>query len=110
MKHVPYQLVVGSLMYAMVCTRLNICFEVVSRHLSNPNKQHWIVVKCIMRYLQGTLTQGITYRGNLISKESQIQLVAYTDFDWVGNANDRRYSTKYCFNLLGGAISWSNKR
>ncbi len=63
-----------------------------------------------MRYLQGTLTQGITYRGNLISKESQIQLVAYTDFDWFGNVDDRRYIIKYYFKLLGRAISWSNKR
>jgi hypothetical protein len=56
------------------------------------------------------LTQGITCQGNLIFKESQIQLVAYTDFDWVGNVDDRRYITKYCFKLLGGAISWNNKR
>jgi hypothetical protein len=54
MKHVLYQLTMGSLMYAMVCTRLSICFEVevVFPHLSNPNKQHWIAIKCIMRYLQ----------------------------------------------------------
>jgi hypothetical protein len=54
--------------------------------------------------------QGITYQGNLISTKSQIQLVGYTDFDWVGNADDKKYTTKYCFKLLGGAISWSNKR
>jgi hypothetical protein len=84
--------------------------EVVSPHLSNPNKQHWIVIKCIMRYLQGTLTQGITYQGNLISKESQYQLVAYTDFDWFGNVDDKRYIIKYCFKLLSRAISLSNKR
>jgi hypothetical protein len=84
--------------------------EVVSPHLSNPNKQHWIVIKCIMRYLQGTLTQGITYQGNLISKESQIQLVAYTNFDWFGNVDDRRHIIIHCFKLLSRAISWSNKR
>jgi hypothetical protein len=56
--HVHYQLVVGNLMYAMVCTRLDVSIVVgvVVRHLSNPNKQHWTIVKCIMRYLQGTLT------------------------------------------------------
>jgi hypothetical protein len=63
-----------------------------------------------MRYLQGTLTQGITYQGNLVSIESQIQLVGYTDFECGRNADDRRYITRYCFKLLSGAISWSNKR
>jgi hypothetical protein len=33
-----------------------------------------------MRYLQVALTQGITYQGNLIFKENQIQLIDYTDF------------------------------
>ena len=36
MKAVPYALIVGSLMYVMLCTRLNICFTIgmVSRYQS----------------------------------------------------------------------------
>ena len=42
MKNVPYASVVGSLMYAMVCTRLDIAFVVgiTSRFLTNPGKEH----------------------------------------------------------------------
>ena len=47
MSKVPYQSAAGSLMYAIVCTRPNIAHEVgvVSRYMSNPSKQHWLVVK-----------------------------------------------------------------
>jgi hypothetical protein len=42
MKKVPYASAVGSLMYAMVCTRPDIAHAVgvVSRFLSNPGKEH----------------------------------------------------------------------
>ena len=42
MKKVPYASIVGSLMYAMVCTRPDIAhtIRVVSRFLTNPGKEH----------------------------------------------------------------------
>ncbi|OAE23483.1 hypothetical protein AXG93_285s1410 [Marchantia polymorpha subsp. ruderalis] len=45
MSCVPYEQAVGSLMYLMVCTRLNIAFAMskVSRYMSNPRKVHWKV-------------------------------------------------------------------
>ena len=47
MANVPYSSAIGSLMYAMVCTRLDIAHavRVVSRYMSNPGKQHWEAVK-----------------------------------------------------------------
>ena len=57
MMKVPYASVVGSLMYAMVCTRPDIGYAavgVVSRFMSNPGKEHWNAVKWILRYLKGT--------------------------------------------------------
>ena len=42
MKAIPYSLVVGSLMYAQVCTCLNIAFVigVLGRYLSDPGQSH----------------------------------------------------------------------
>ena len=53
MKAVPYALTVSSLMYVMLCTRLDICFVVgiVSRYQSNPGMKYWTVVKHILKYL-----------------------------------------------------------
>ena len=57
MKNVPYASAVGSLMYAMLCTRPDICYAVglVSRYQSNPGEAHWKAVKRILRYLKGTM-------------------------------------------------------
>ena len=54
MAHVPYANTVGSLMYAMMCTRPDICYAVglLSRFQSNPRLAHWKAVRRIMRYLK----------------------------------------------------------
>ena len=54
MMKVPYASAVGSLMYAMVCTRPDIGYAVgvVSRFMSNPGKEHWNAVKW-WRFLDG---------------------------------------------------------
>ncbi|KAH9699128.1 hypothetical protein KPL71_024224 [Citrus sinensis] len=63
MADIPYSQTVGSLMYAMVCTRADIAYavSVVSRFMSNPSKLHWDAVKWVMRYLKGTLDHGLMY-------------------------------------------------
>ena len=54
-KSVLYAPTIGSLMYVMVATRLDIIhvIGVVSRFMHNPSRQHWNVVKHICRYLVG---------------------------------------------------------
>ncbi|GJV68730.1 retrovirus-related pol polyprotein from transposon TNT 1-94 [Tanacetum coccineum] len=53
----------GSLMYLMVCTRLDIAYvvSIVSRYLANPGKTHWEAVKWILKYLKGTADVGLVY-------------------------------------------------
>jgi len=54
MSEVTYSTTVGSLMYIMVCTRTNIAqaVGVISKYMSNLEKEHWRVVKWILRYLK----------------------------------------------------------
>jgi hypothetical protein len=61
MSCVPYASAVGSLMYAMVCTRPNIAHEVgvFSRYTSKPGKENWTTVKRVYRYLHGTSSYGL---------------------------------------------------
>jgi hypothetical protein len=63
MSRVPYASAVGSLMYAMMCTRPNIFYAVglVSRYQSNPGQKHWMAVKRILRYLKGTSNYMLCY-------------------------------------------------
>ena len=53
MQKIPYALVVGSLMYAQVCTCPDIAYIVgmLERYLSNLGLDHWKVAKRVMRYL-----------------------------------------------------------
>nr|GEV04088.1 retrovirus-related Pol polyprotein from transposon TNT 1-94 [Tanacetum cinerariifolium] len=69
MSKVPYANAVGSLVYLMVCTRLDIAYavSVVNKYLANPSKNHWEAVKWILKYLRGTTNVGLVYginRGN----------------------------------------------
>ena len=54
MRGIPYASAVESLMYAMLCTRLDICFAVgmVSRYQPDPGEEHWTAVKHIFKYLR----------------------------------------------------------
>uniref|UniRef100_A0A3Q7IFR9 Reverse transcriptase Ty1/copia-type domain-containing protein n=1 Tax=Solanum lycopersicum TaxID=4081 RepID=A0A3Q7IFR9_SOLLC len=56
MSSIPYSSAVGSLMYAMICTRPDIAHVVgiVRRFLSNLLKKHWDALKWILRYLRGS--------------------------------------------------------
>jgi len=65
MSRVPYASVVGSLMYAMACTRPDIAHAVgvLRRFMSKPGKQHWTTVKQVFRYLRGTSDYGLCYQG-----------------------------------------------
>ena len=53
MKAVFYSSVVGSLMYAQVCTRSDITFVVgvLGKYLSDLGQSHWKAAKKILRYL-----------------------------------------------------------
>ena len=56
MKEVPYSSAVESLQYAQVCTRPDLAFvtRLLGRFHSNPETEHWKLVKKVLRYLQGT--------------------------------------------------------
>ena len=101
MEKVPYSSAVGSLMYAMICTRPDIAYAVgvVSRYMSNPGKKHWEVVKGIMRYLKGTKGMRICFG----SKEACVD--GYTDANYAGDMDKRRSTSGYVFMFTGGAVS-----
>ena len=102
-----YQAAVGSLMYLSLWTRPDITYAVskVARHSANPTHQHWIAVKRILRYLNGTYDRGIKY-----SSSSTETLNGYSDADWAGDRKDRKSTSGYIFMLSGSPISWRSKK
>jgi len=63
MRNIPYREVVGKLQYASQGTRPDITFTVstISRYLANPNKEHWLATKRILRYLKGTQNMALKF-------------------------------------------------
>lgn len=102
MKNVPYASAVGSLMYAMVCTRPDIsqAVSVVSRFMANPGKAHWEAVKWILRYLKGTINTGLCFGGDTC------QISGFVDSDYAGDLDRRRSTTGYVFKIHGAPVSW----
>ena len=80
-------------MYAMMCTRPDICYVVglVSRFQSNLALKHWMTVKRILRYLKGMSDYVLCYQGKDLS------LARYTDADWGGDLDQRKSTSRYAF-------------
>lgn len=55
--------VLGSIMYVVVCLRLDLAYAVnlVNRFMANPRKEHWHALKWILRYVKGTLNVGLVF-------------------------------------------------
>ncbi|GKV26776.1 hypothetical protein SLEP1_g36011 [Rubroshorea leprosula] len=105
MAHVPSASAVGSLMYAMVCTRPDISHvvNVVSRYMANPGKGHWEAMKWILWYLRGTVDVGLVYDRSV---DPSGNVVRFVNSDFTGDLDKRRSTTRYVFTLSGCAISW----
>uniref|UniRef100_A0AAV1TJ65 Reverse transcriptase Ty1/copia-type domain-containing protein n=1 Tax=Peronospora matthiolae TaxID=2874970 RepID=A0AAV1TJ65_9STRA len=103
----PFREAVGALMHLTTATRPDIAFAVgyVSRYMENPQEEHWVAVKRIFRYLQGTKTHGICYKPS-----ARIDFRGYSDADWAGDLTDRKSTSGYTFMLLGAPVSWGSKK
>ena len=105
-----YREVVGSLIYAMTCTRPDICWVItrLSQYLSKPLESHWVGTKHVLRYIRGTLDYEPCYRKCI----DGLALIGYSDADWAPSEDDRRSTSGYCFSLTktGPLISWKSRK
>nr|GEW42722.1 retrovirus-related Pol polyprotein from transposon TNT 1-94 [Tanacetum cinerariifolium] len=105
MSRVPYASAVGSLMFAMICTRLDIAHAVgvVSRYMAEPGREHWEAVKRILRYIKGNSDVVLCYG------ESGLTIKGYVDSDYAGDLDGSKSTTGYVFTLSGRTVSWVSK-
>jgi ATP-binding cassette subfamily B (MDR/TAP) protein 1 len=66
MSGVPYASAIGSIMYAMICTRPDVSYalSVSSRYQSDPGVAHWTAVKNNLKYLRRTKDMLLVYGGD----------------------------------------------
>ena len=70
--------------------------------------------KRVLRYLRGTRTLGIKYSAEgardgkpLVGYAQELQ--GFSDADWAGDRETRRFTTGYVFKMAGGSVSWGSK-
>ncbi|KAJ9557299.1 hypothetical protein OSB04_011913 [Centaurea solstitialis] len=108
MKSVPYASAIGSIMYAMLCTRPDVAYSVsvTSRYQQNPGEPHWVAVKNILKYLRRTKEMFLVFGGS----EDEISVIGYSDASFQTDRDDFRSQSGYVFTLNGGAISWKSSK
>ncbi|RVW60939.1 Retrovirus-related Pol polyprotein from transposon RE1 [Vitis vinifera] len=101
-----YRSVVGALQYVTL-TRPDIAFAVnkVCQFMQQPTTAHWLSVKRILRYLRGTMQDGL-----LLSPSSNLTIEGFKDADWDAHLDDRRNSSGYLVYLGGNSVSWSSTK
>lgn len=100
----PYRSMVGSLMYAMLGTRVDLAFALstVCRHLENPTKLHCTLVQQIYKYLRNN-------QYSLKYKAGSGKLIGYCDASY-GNQIDYKSTTGYLLLHGSNIISWHSSK
>ncbi|KAK8694302.1 hypothetical protein V6N13_071856 [Hibiscus sabdariffa] len=107
MSQIPYASAIGSIMYAMICTRpdLSYALSMTSRYQANPGEGHWTAVKNILKYLRRTKDVFLVYGG-----EEELGIKGYTDASFQTDKDDSRSQSGFIFCLNGGAVSWKSSK
>ena len=79
-------------------TRPDIAYAVsrLSRYTHNPSDNHWIALKCLLKYLKGTIDWGLRY------DKFPAVLEGYSNANWVSNNDEINSTSGYAFTLGGG--------
>lgn len=96
MDGIHYASCVGSIMYAMSCSRPDLAHaaSLVSRFMSNPGKRHWVGLRLEFKR----------------QETSEDHIEGYVDSDFAGSIDTRKSLTGYIFKMFGTTISWKSNR
>ncbi|XP_048424280.1 uncharacterized mitochondrial protein AtMg00810-like [Pyrus x bretschneideri] len=101
-----YRSIVGALQY-LTFTRPDIAhsMNMVCQFMAQPTNVHMVLVKRILRYIQGTIGYGLHY-----TKSKEFNITAYSDSDWAADINTRRSITGFVVYLGNNPVSWQSKK
>jgi transposase InsO family protein len=121
MAHIPYLPLIGSLLYAAMITRIDICWITIKlgQYNANPGLAHWTAGKRVLRYLKGTKQAKLVFNPtrsimNINSKSSKSQseftITAFCDSDWAGDGDDSRSTGGHIIKLDGCPVIWTSRK
>ena len=101
MSSIPYASGVGSIMYAMLCTRPDVAYAlgIVSRFQVDPRGDYWKAVKNIFKYLRRTRDIFLIYSG------SDLKSKGYIDSSFQSDPDDSKSISGFMFTLYGSAVN-----
>ncbi|GJT22447.1 retrovirus-related pol polyprotein from transposon TNT 1-94 [Tanacetum coccineum] len=104
--NIKYRGMIGSLLYLTV-SRPDIMFSVClcARFQEDPKTSHLEAVKCIFRYVKGTMHLGLWY-----PKEYGIENIVYADSDHAGDYVDQKSTSGICTFMGCCLTSWFSKK
>ena len=107
MKKVPYQELVGGLLYLAVATCPNISYAVgvLCRFIDNPGHLHWVMAKRLLQYLKGTVDLKLMYS----LSSSPDWFTTYSGADLSGNPDNSQSTGGFMICVGGGAVQWGSR-
>ena len=108
MSKIPYAYAIGSIMYAMLCTRPDVSYalSMTRKYQSDPGESHWTTVKNILKYFRRSKDTFLIYGG----KEDELVVNGYTYASFQSDKDDFRSQSGVVFCLNGGAISQKSSK
>lgn len=79
--------------------------SIVNQFIRDPRLAHLDAVYHILRYLKSCPGKGLMFFNN-----GHLRMKTYTNADWVGSPDDKRYTSGYCTFVEGNLVSWRNKK
>ncbi|KAL0455032.1 UNVERIFIED_CONTAM: Retrovirus-related Pol polyprotein from transposon TNT 1-94 [Sesamum latifolium] len=106
MSDIPYASAVGSIQYAVQCTRPDVAYalSVTSRYQACAEEAHWSAVKSILKYLRRTKDMFLIYGGG------ELILEGYSDASFQSDDDDAKSQSGFVFKLNGGGGLKSSKQ
>lgn len=101
-----YRRLVGRLIY-LSATRPDLTYAIhtLSQFMHCPQEDHWLAALKVVRYLKGTLGQGIIF-----SAKTSFHFTGLCDLDWTACPLTRRSLTGWIVQLGSSLISWQTRK
>ncbi|KAL0463039.1 UNVERIFIED_CONTAM: Retrovirus-related Pol polyprotein from transposon TNT 1-94 [Sesamum latifolium] len=106
MSNIPYASAVGSIQYAVQCTRPDVAYalSVTSRYQACAGEAHWGAVKSILKYLKRTKDTFLIYDGG------ELILEGYSDASFQSDDDDAKSQSSFLLKLNGGVVAWKSSK
>ncbi|KAL0462953.1 UNVERIFIED_CONTAM: Retrovirus-related Pol polyprotein from transposon TNT 1-94 [Sesamum latifolium] len=106
MSNIPYASAVGSIKYAVQCTRPDLAYalSVTSRYQACTGEAHWGAVKSILKYLKKTKDMFFIYDGG------ELILEGYSDASFQSDDDDAKFQSGFVFKLNSAVVAWKSSK